>query len=270
MKKHLAMSFVAFVLLLGPVSVMAGMNSVAPPRVSPNVPLTCTLSASPDVLAQPGNSSTLSWTTTGATSFSLSPVGDVPMSGSLTVAPVFTTYYTGTATGSSGTATCAITIEVRAWNLVGDWLLLLEKGSVTDADGGGEIHDFPFSQITLLLNLQQGLLYEGGMHLYQGVLPGYNGSWVYMWFTPNVRPDHQKYVEISIGIPNVSFGDVVTGGYTVSCRLFLERTSESWGWGVMTAEYRDGQNTLIPGTAEVSDELFTSTCRAWKQTGGKG
>lgn len=263
MKKHLAVSFVALVLLgILPGSAMAKKKHLPPPP-------TCTLSASPDVLAQPGESSTLSWTTTGATSFSISPVGDVPTSGSLVVAPVFTTYYTGTVTGSGGTATCSATIEVRAWNLVGDWTLWFEKGSSVDEEGG-QINDFPRAPITLPLNMQPGLLYEGGMHVYQGVLPGYSGSWAAMLFTPNVRPGHQKSVDVYVGIPDVSFGDVVAGVYILSCKLFLERTSESYGWGVMTGEHREGQNTLIPGIAEVPDELFTSTCRAWKQTGGKG
>ncbi|TAN32143.1 hypothetical protein EPN28_04910 [Patescibacteria group bacterium] len=270
MKKSLTALFTALLFALSSGLAMAGQ---APPTVTPSTPPTCTLSASPDTLARPGDSSTISWTTANASSFSIDHgIGSVTSvaSGSLTVEPAFTTYYTGTATGAGGTVTCAVTIEVKAWNLIGDWSLLLEKGSVTDADGEGRIDDFPFSQITLPLNIQQGLLYEGGMHLYQGVLPGYHGSWVYMWFTPNVRPGHQKYVEISIGIPDTSFGDVVAGGYNVSCKLFLERTSESWGWGVMTAEHRESQDTLIPGAEEVPDRLFTSTCRAWRQTGDKG
>lgn len=264
MKKRLAVSFVALALLgILPGSAMAKKKHLPPPP-------TCTLSVSPDVLARPGDSSTLSWTTTGASSFSLSPIGNVPTSGSLVVTPLFTTYYTGTAIGAGGTATCSASVEVRAWNLAGDWTLWFEKGSSVDEEEGGQIDNFPRTSITLPLNMQPGLLYEGGMHVYQGVLPGYSGSWAVMLFTPNVRPGHQKSVDVYVGIPDVSFGDVVPGIHVFSCKLFLERTSESYGWGVMTGEHREGQNTLIPGIAEVPDELFTSTCRAWKQTGGKG
>jgi uncharacterized repeat protein (TIGR01451 family) len=81
---------------------------VAPP---PSVP-TCTLTANPTVI-QTGNSSTLSWTTTNATSFSINNgIGSVTpvASGSTPVSPVTTTLYTGTAAGTGGSVPCAATV----------------------------------------------------------------------------------------------------------------------------------------------------------------
>jgi hypothetical protein len=251
MRKPLVFVVLVALALLGimPGSAMAKKKK-APP--------TCTLSASPNVLAHPGDPSTLSLTTTGAISFSISPIGNVPTSGALVVTPVFTTYYTGTVTGKGGTATCAVTIEVQSWNLVGDWNILLEKGIVVDdaEEGMGNPPQVPTDD-TFFLYIQRGQVYEGGMHLYQGVLHGYPGSWVNVWFKPNMRQGQQKYAEITFLFPDTE------GTYTFSCKLFLD-AGETYGRGVMSGEYRYRES---PGIAEVPDELFISTCRTWREEG---
>jgi uncharacterized cupredoxin-like copper-binding protein len=61
----------------------------------------------------PGQQSTLSWTTTGATQVSISGVGAVTPNGSTTVSPATTTTYTLSATSADGkTVTAPITITV--------------------------------------------------------------------------------------------------------------------------------------------------------------
>jgi hypothetical protein len=67
------------------------------------------------VTIQPGQQSTLSWTTTGATSVSISGVGAVTANGSTTVTPQQTTTYTLSATGSDGkTVTAPVTVTVAS------------------------------------------------------------------------------------------------------------------------------------------------------------
>ena len=62
---------------------------------------------------QPGQQSTLSWTTSGATTVSISGVGSVTLNGSTTVSPAQTTTYTLSATSSDGkTVTAPVTITV--------------------------------------------------------------------------------------------------------------------------------------------------------------
>jgi hypothetical protein len=64
---------------------------------------------------QPGQQSTLSWTTTGATQASISGIGSVVLNGSMTVSPAQTTTYTLSATSSDGkTVTAPITITVAS------------------------------------------------------------------------------------------------------------------------------------------------------------
>ncbi|MCX6630735.1 MAG: OmpA family protein, partial [Candidatus Solibacter sp.] len=64
---------------------------------------------------QPGQQSTLSWTTTGATQVSISGVGAVTPNGSTTVSPAQTTSYTLSATSADGkTVTAPITITVSS------------------------------------------------------------------------------------------------------------------------------------------------------------
>jgi len=64
---------------------------------------------------QPGQQSTLSWTTQNATQVSISGVGNVTANGSTTVTPAQTTTYTLSATGSDGrTVTAPITVTVAS------------------------------------------------------------------------------------------------------------------------------------------------------------
>jgi archaellum component FlaC len=64
---------------------------------------------------QPGGSSTLSWTTTGATTVSISGVGAVNLNGSTTVSPAQTTTYILTASTADGhSVTAPITVTVTA------------------------------------------------------------------------------------------------------------------------------------------------------------
>ncbi|OGC84991.1 hypothetical protein A3F55_01215 [Candidatus Adlerbacteria bacterium RIFCSPHIGHO2_12_FULL_53_18] len=86
--------------------------TVTPPPGSP----TCTLSASPSSIAS-GQSATLSWTTTNATSASINNgVGAVTPTagGTKSVSPATTTTYTMTATGAGGSATCNTSVTVTA------------------------------------------------------------------------------------------------------------------------------------------------------------
>ena len=63
----------------------------------------------------PGQQSTLSWTTTGATTVSISGVGAVTLNGSTSVSPAQTTTYTLSATSSDGkTVTAPVTITVAS------------------------------------------------------------------------------------------------------------------------------------------------------------
>jgi hypothetical protein len=77
--------------------------------------------ASPSTIAA-GGQSTLSWTTSNATTVSISPgVGTVPANGSTPVSPATTTTYTISATGADGntvTATATVTVGVTTAQIV--------------------------------------------------------------------------------------------------------------------------------------------------------
>ncbi len=75
-------------------------------------PPTVTLNATPAAITK-GQSSTLSWTSTDATTCSINQgIGTVATNGSVAVAPAQTTTYTIIATGPSGTTQAAITVTV--------------------------------------------------------------------------------------------------------------------------------------------------------------
>jgi phospholipase C len=74
---------------------------------------TAMLSASPSTIT-PGQTSTLTWTTTNATTVSIDQgIGAVSPSGTAVVSPTNTTQYTLTATGPGGTVTASTTITLQ-------------------------------------------------------------------------------------------------------------------------------------------------------------
>ena len=91
----------------------AGGTTTSSATVTVNpAPPTASLTALPASVA-PGQSSTLSWSTTGATSVSINNgVGPVASSGSTSVSPTATTTYTLTASGPGGTTTRSATVAV--------------------------------------------------------------------------------------------------------------------------------------------------------------
>lgn len=83
----------------------ATVNVVPPPAV--------TISANP-VTIKSGETATLSWTATNATSCTINPgIGSVPPSGTRAVSPAATATYTLTATGEGGTTTASVTVTVN-------------------------------------------------------------------------------------------------------------------------------------------------------------
>ncbi|MFZ0213073.1 MAG: peptidoglycan-associated lipoprotein Pal [Candidatus Acidiferrales bacterium] len=92
---------------------MAPAPPAAAPAPAPAQP-TVTLSASATAI-QSGQSTTLNWTSTNATSLDLEPgVGQVAAQGSTNVSPTDTTTYTITATGPGGSATANVQVTVSA------------------------------------------------------------------------------------------------------------------------------------------------------------
>ena len=88
------------------------MVTVGPVVVVPGTPQIIRFEGSP-LSIQPGQQSTLRWTTSGATTVSISGVGSVTLNGSTTVSPAQTTTYTLSATSSDGkTVTAPVTITV--------------------------------------------------------------------------------------------------------------------------------------------------------------
>jgi uncharacterized cupredoxin-like copper-binding protein len=87
------------------VTVTVGTPAVGNPQI-------VRFEANPVTIA-PGQQSTLSWTTTGAATVSISGLGSEPLNGSATVQPAQTTTYTLTATSSDGHAvTAPVTVTV--------------------------------------------------------------------------------------------------------------------------------------------------------------
>src|SRR5258708_1148963 len=89
--------------------VLGGGGNAPPP---PPPPPTATLSANPSTITA-GQSTTLTWQTSNATSVSISPgIGAVGASGSMQVTPASTTPYQITATGPGGTQQASATVTV--------------------------------------------------------------------------------------------------------------------------------------------------------------
>jgi hypothetical protein len=88
---------------------------------------------------QPGQQTTLSWTTSGASTATISGLGSVALNGSTTVTPTATTTYTLTATSSDGkSVTAAVTITVVPLPVVppGNPQILLYNATATNIQVG--------------------------------------------------------------------------------------------------------------------------------------
>jgi len=95
---------------------------------SQNPPPTISFNAQPNSITI-GATSVLSWTTTNATSVSISGLGNFPPNGSTNVTPTTTTTYNATAQGAGGTAKASTTVTVQT-NVVptfGHVILVMEE-----------------------------------------------------------------------------------------------------------------------------------------------
>lgn len=83
---------------------------------TPGAPVVLAFSASPQTVS-PGGSTTLAWTTQGATGVTLdNGLGSHPATGMITVTPGQTTTYTLTAAGPGGQTTAQVTVQVASPN----------------------------------------------------------------------------------------------------------------------------------------------------------
>jgi hypothetical protein len=112
--KKLGLFLVAALLLLIPV--LPGCttaSSTTPTTVAAVMPVVNNFTAVPTILTA-GDSATLQWNVTGATTVTISPgVGNVALSGSQAVSPAGTTTYTLTAQSGAGTQTANVIITVN-------------------------------------------------------------------------------------------------------------------------------------------------------------
>ena len=110
LKNALKISFVLILTVLAAVAEAGGDNRNNGPSQA-----VIAFASSSSTIVQ-GQSTTLSWKVTNATSFSISPAvasGTLPLTGSATVSPTQTTTYVATATDANGkTATTSVTVTV--------------------------------------------------------------------------------------------------------------------------------------------------------------
>jgi peptidoglycan-associated lipoprotein len=110
-RKVLSLGFVAFVAIVGGCKKQVATAPPAPPP-APAAQPTVALNASPASIS-PGQTVTLSWSSTSATDLDIEPsVGKVAPQGSTPVNPNESTTYTITASGPGGTATASARVDV--------------------------------------------------------------------------------------------------------------------------------------------------------------
>lgn len=83
-----------------------------PIEIKPIPKPTCSISANPTSILK-GEFSLLKWSSSNATSVSITNIGSVSLSGSKKVYPVVNTTYKMTAKGKGGTATCSVKVKVN-------------------------------------------------------------------------------------------------------------------------------------------------------------
>lgn len=117
-----------FLLIL---TVTGCINITQPPAQPTTPPVVVTLSATPTAIKS-GDSSTLLWNVTGATSVTIDQgIGKVAVAGTKTVSPTKTTEYTLTATNSAGTTNQSISLTISGLNIPPRQLLPIVPPLVT-------------------------------------------------------------------------------------------------------------------------------------------
>ena len=116
--KSFGLDLSAHVLILFACAILAGCGSTNPSMPAPgngSAPTINSFTAGPESLNS-GSSSTLSWTTSGATSIAITPgtFTSTSASGSTSVSPTVTTTYTLTATDAAGSVTTTQTVTVNS------------------------------------------------------------------------------------------------------------------------------------------------------------
>jgi hypothetical protein len=108
----------AMALLLTAAAGLTGCTHPYPTIPQVAAPTITSFTAGPPSITA-GTSTTLSWTTTGSTSVSVTPgtFASTSLSGTMTVTPTETTTYTLTAVNTSGSATATVTVTVTQPNL---------------------------------------------------------------------------------------------------------------------------------------------------------
>ncbi len=189
-------------------SVNINVSSTAGPSI--------TFSANP-LLISSGQSSTLSWSTSGASSVTIdNGIGAVPLSGTQTVSPTTTTTYILTATGSTGTSTAYATV------------------SVTGSGGSGGVSKL--NHIVFALQENRSFdNYFGMMNTYRAM----NG----------LPQDVDAFTLNSSGVPTNSNPDYSRTGTVTVFKMISECTenlSPSWNESHYIANYSDpSSNTFL-------------------------
>ncbi len=110
-KLSVALCLVAIVLLAGCHKKVPAPPPPPPPPPPPAAP-TASITVSPSAI-NPGQSATLSWSTTNATTAAISGIGSVNTSGSQSVSPTGSSSYTLTAKGPGGTVQASTRLTVN-------------------------------------------------------------------------------------------------------------------------------------------------------------
>src|SRR5579863_637923 len=113
-KITLLLGLVAFCALIGGCKKQVASTPPAAAPAPPAAQPTVTLNASPTTV-DPGQTVTLSWSSTNATDLDIEPgIGKVAPQGSTPTNPTQSTTYTITATGAGGSATASASVSVNA------------------------------------------------------------------------------------------------------------------------------------------------------------
>src|SRR5271154_2074439 len=108
------LSLFAFVVFISGCKKQVAATPPAPAPAPPAAQPTVTLNASPSAI-NPGQTATLSWSSTNATDLDIEPgVGKVAPQGATPVNPTQSTTFTITATGAGGSATASASVSVNA------------------------------------------------------------------------------------------------------------------------------------------------------------
>jgi hypothetical protein len=246
-----------FFLIILLFTVLSGCNGV-----TPTSPIINSFTADSTIIDE-GDSVTLSWTVTDATTVTINQgIGSIALSGSTSVSPISTTTYTLTATNSAGSSLATVTITVNP--AIVEQTLTIQPGPAAGKDAyiSSLTPDFNYAS-NEYLSIGQSIFSTLGFNRVKFILESYFLR-AYLQFDLSELPDNAVVVSAVLKLYQPNSID------TTGLMIDVHQVTESWEENTISWNNKPDYLTSPESTITVPISIFgwlswdiTSLVQGW-------